>query len=108
MRLLLDECVPARLARALDGHEVRTVVQMGWSGVKNGQLLALAGGDFDALITVDQNLRYQRHEASLPLVVIVLEAHSNQLTALLRLVPELQATLAELGPRRFLRIPSAR
>ncbi|MEO6278644.1 DUF5615 family PIN-like protein [Roseateles sp.] len=107
MRLLLDECVPARLARELIGHEVRTVVQMGWSGAKNGRLLALAGNEFDALITVDQNLRYQQHEASLPLVVIVLEAHSNQLIVLQRLVPALQSALADLGLRRFLRIPTA-
>jgi hypothetical protein len=34
MRLLLDESVPAKLARLLPNHEVRTVVEMGWSGVK--------------------------------------------------------------------------
>jgi len=42
MRLLLDESVPSRLRRALPNHAVRTVGEMGWSGVKNGKLLALA------------------------------------------------------------------
>ena len=58
MRLLLDESVPGRLRGALPNHQVRTVVEMGWSGVKNGKLLALAANDFDAFITVDKNLAY--------------------------------------------------
>ena len=61
MRLLLDECVPARLSRALAGHEVLTVGKAGWSGVKNGKLLALAAAKFDAFITVDKNLPYQQN-----------------------------------------------
>ena len=54
MRLLLDECVPKRLKRELLGHEVKTVQDMGWAGIKNGALLKLADGQFDALLTVDQ------------------------------------------------------
>ena len=47
MRLLLDKSVPATLRRHLPDHDVRTAVQMGWSGVKNGRLLALAGEESD-------------------------------------------------------------
>lgn len=61
MRLLLDECVPARLKAALSRHEVSTVVLPGWSGVKNGKLLALASASFDALVTVDKNLPDQQN-----------------------------------------------
>ena len=52
MRLLLDESVPRRLRRALPNHEVKTVVEMGWGGIKNGNLLALAAASFDAFITL--------------------------------------------------------
>jgi predicted nuclease of predicted toxin-antitoxin system len=52
MRLLLDECVPARLRIALPNHDVSTVVQVGWSGIKNGELLALAAVTFEAFIAV--------------------------------------------------------
>ena len=45
MRILLDESLPRPLARLLPGHEVRTVAQMGWSGTRNGPLLALAAAD---------------------------------------------------------------
>lgn len=94
MRLLLDECVPARLARALPAHSVVTVVQAGWSGVKNGTLLALAAASgFDALITVDKNLRYQQNPEALAVRVVVLDAVSNELKALLPLVPRLEAAL---------------
>lgn len=41
-RVLLDESVPRRIGFELDGHFVRTVQFMGWTGVKNGQLLQLA------------------------------------------------------------------
>ena len=70
-RVLLDESVPRRLGFALEGHFVRTVQFMGWSGVKNGQLLRLAAGQFEVFITADRNLRYQPHQ-ELPLAVITL------------------------------------
>ena len=71
MRLLLDECVPARLRKALPGHEVSTVGLEGWSGVKNGKLLALAAAGFDAFVTVDKNLPYQQNTGTLPIAVLV-------------------------------------
>jgi predicted nuclease of predicted toxin-antitoxin system len=73
MRLLLDECVPARLRRSMLSHQVSTVVQEGWSGVKNGKLLALAATGFDAFITVDKNLSHQQNTSNLPVAVLVLD-----------------------------------
>ena len=60
MKVLLDENLPRKLAEHLAGHECRTVVVCGWSGKKNGELLALADSQFDALLTLDKNLPYQR------------------------------------------------
>lgn len=71
MRLLLDECVPARLRKALLSHEVTTVVLRSWSGIKNGKLLALAASEFDPFITVDKNLLYQQNATKLPISVLV-------------------------------------
>ena len=96
MRLLLDECVPARLRRALASHEVSTVVIEGWSGIKNGRLLALAAQRFDAFITVDKNLPYQQNTAALPVAVVVLDAMSNELPYLLPLIPALERELDRL------------
>ena len=104
MRLLLDESVPSRLRRSLASHEVRTVGEMGWSGTKNGKLLALAGRDFDAFVTVDKNLPHQQNLASLPVAVVLLDAHSVELQALLPLVPALEEALRSLVPRAFVRV----
>ena len=104
MRLLLDESVPVRLRRHLPSHSVRTVVEMGWSGVKNGDLLRLAAASFDVFITVDKNLPFQQRLDTLPLAVIVLDSHSNELPALLPLVPKLEASLRNVQPRTYARI----
>ncbi|MBE9045623.1 DUF5615 family PIN-like protein [Pleurocapsales cyanobacterium LEGE 10410] len=58
MKLLLDECIDRRLAREFSGQNIKTVSQMGWSGTKNGELLALAEKEFDVFITVDRNLSF--------------------------------------------------
>jgi len=87
MRILLDECVPRRLRRELPGHDVRTVFEIGWSGKKNGELLALmVAQGFEVLITVDQNLRHQQNLHAVGVAVIVLVAASNRLAHLIPLM----------------------
>ena len=83
---------------------VKTVVEMGWGGVKNGALLALAANEIDAFLTVDKNLPYQQNVANLPVAVIVLEAYSNELGALLPLVHNLEQALVSLQPCTFIRV----
>ena len=104
MRLLLDESLPNRLRRSLPSHSVKTVVEMGWGGVKNGKLLTLAAQQFDAFLTADKNLQYQQNLEALPLAVVVLDALSNELRHLLPLVPRLEVTLASLQPRSFAKV----
>ena len=59
MRILLDECAPRPLKREFADYEIHTVVEMGWSGQKNGELLQLMSqSGFTILLTTDQNLRY--------------------------------------------------
>jgi hypothetical protein len=55
MHVLLDECVNPRVNEAFPGHTVETVQSMGWSGIKNGKLLALAQQHFDVFVTVDRS-----------------------------------------------------
>jgi predicted nuclease of predicted toxin-antitoxin system len=101
MRLLLDECVPARLRSSLPSHSVCTAVTEGWSGIKNGKLLALAGERFDVFVTVDKNLPYQQNTSGLPVAVVVLDSASNELSYLLPLVPALEQALISLGRGSF-------
>ena len=98
MRLLLDECVDRRLARDIDGHEVFTVFNLGWAGVRNGALLTRAAGQFDAFVTVDRNLAFQQRIDALPFAVLVLRARSNRLADLRPLVPLLLEALVTVRP----------
>ena len=61
MRILLDECVPWPMHKLLTGHACSTVQELGWSGIKNGELLQRAEGEFDLFFTSDQNIRYQQN-----------------------------------------------
>jgi predicted nuclease of predicted toxin-antitoxin system len=94
MKILLDECIDRKLAKDFAGYEVKTVPQMGWAGVKNGQLLALAETEFDIFITVDRNLSFQQNLPQFDIAIIVLQASSNRLAELKPLVPKVLAILA--------------
>ena len=98
MRVLLDECVPRALREELLGHDVTTVAETGWAGVKNGEVLRLAANDFDVLVTVDRHLEYQQNFSGLALAVIVVHALSNDVVvlrplmrAVLEAIPESQS-----------------
>jgi hypothetical protein len=94
MRLLLDECLPRKLKRQFSHHAVKTVPEMGWSGLKNGELLTLAEAQFDVFITADQNLPYQQNLAGRQIAVLVLVAADNRLETLLPLVPAAETAVA--------------
>lgn len=97
MKILLDECIDRKLAREFPNCEVRTVPQMGWAGVKNGQLLTLAESEFDVFITVDRNLSFQQNLPQFDLAVIILQAPSNRLADLKPLAPQVLALLATVA-----------
>jgi len=96
MKLILDECIDRRLAKEFVGYEVKTVPQMGWAGIKNGQLLALVEAEFDVFITVDRNLSFQQNLPQFNIAVVVLQASSNRLADLKPVVPNILAILAKL------------
>jgi hypothetical protein len=77
VKVFVDECVDWRLSRDITGHEVRTARQMGWTAIKNGELLALAAEEFDVFVTVDRNLSFQQNIPAFAIAVIVMRASSN-------------------------------
>jgi len=93
VKVLVDECVDWRLSREIVGHEVRTARQMGWSTIRNGELLALAAKEFEVFVTVDRNLSFQQNLPTFAIAVIVLCATSNRLFELQLLVPEPLASI---------------
>lgn len=98
MRVLLYECVDWRLARHIAGHDVKTARQMGWTTIKNGEVLALASQAFDVFVTVDRNLSFQQNLGGMPIAVIVLAARTNRLADLIPRVPDLLAAIASAPP----------
>lgn len=105
MRVLLDECVPQRLARGLTGHDVSSVQQMGWSGERNGELLALMkASGFAALVTVDRNLQYQQNLTATGISVVLIVARTNRIKRLMPLAPKVCDALAGIRAGEFIRI----
>lgn len=104
MNLLLDECLDWRLRRDLPGHEVKTVQEMGWAGIKNGRLLALAQGSFQVFITGDRNLSFQQNLPRFSLAVVILRAESIRLAHTRPLMPKLLAMLPSLKPGQIVSI----
>ena len=94
----LDECVDWRLGRELASHDVKTARQMGWTAVRNGELLALASAHFDVFVTVDRNLSFQQAIVSFPISVVVLQARTNRLADLRPLVPSLLSAIEARQP----------
>ena len=104
MRVLLDESVPRPLAELLVGHEVRTVTQLRWTGIKNGELLSRAAELFDVVLSADQSIEFQQNLAKLPVAVVVLIAKTNRIESLEPLVAQVLAVLETLQPRTLQRV----
>jgi hypothetical protein len=97
VRVLLDECLPRRLKRELVGHDARTAPEMGWASKRNGELLALAVGQFDVFLTADRNLSYQQGVSAFDIAVVVLVARSNTIDDLWSLTSRVLEVIAKRG-----------
>jgi predicted nuclease of predicted toxin-antitoxin system len=108
MKILIDECLPVALKGNLAalGHDCQTVRQAGFGSKKNGELLTLAEGRWDVLVTSDRNIKYQQNMTGRRVSILILCAKSNRMKDLLSLMPacaqallSIQAgSVAEVGP----------
>ena len=77
MKLLFDQGTPVPLRRYLHPHEVDTAAERGWSAIGTGDLISAAEADgYDAMITTDQNLKYQQNLEGRTMAIIVLKKTS--------------------------------
>jgi len=104
MRLLLDECVPMRLKRELRDHDVRTVHDAGWAGVKNSALLRAADGSFDVFLTVDQGVQHRQNLTGFRIAVVIMVASSNDIDDLRPLLPLVEQALVQLQPGQVIQV----
>ena len=99
MKVLLDACVPRPLRKFLPDHTVHTAQEMGWGQLKNGALLKEAESQFDAMITTDQNLKYQQQATGRKLAILVLL--TNDWPTIRHKAAEISAKVATLKPGDF-------
>ena len=70
---------------------------MGWSGIKNGELMARMRQEaFDVFLTGDRNLQFQQHLPEAEVAVVLLRARSTKLADTLPLMEEVLARLPML------------
>ncbi len=81
-----------------------TVQRSGWTDIKNGKLLGLAGAEFDVFLTMDRNLEFQQNLAALPIAVLVVEAVSNRMEHLVPMVPGILKELDHIAPKSLRKI----
>jgi hypothetical protein len=75
VRILFDQGTPVPLRTLLTQHSVLTAYELVWSQLQNGELLKQAEmAVYDAIVTTDQNLRYQQNLPGRKLAIAVLMA----------------------------------
>ena len=102
MKIIIDECVPSIVKRGLPTLGIVSVQDLGWAGIKNGELLKLVSADFDVFITSDKNLSHQQNLRSLDVAVILLP--SNQVPVIEALLPAIEKTSSNLGDEKFIEL----
>jgi predicted nuclease of predicted toxin-antitoxin system len=98
MKLLLDECLPRKMKFLFSGsgHTCETVREAGFGGKENGELLSLAEGKFEVLITVDKNLRHQQNLTNRRIAISVVRAASNDIDDIRPHLPEMLTALRSI------------
>ena len=75
-----------------------------WDGKDNGELLALARDEFDALVTLDRGIQYQQHLTEEDVGVIAVYGTTNRIRDLEPLIPQVLEALRDLKRGQVVRI----
>jgi predicted nuclease of predicted toxin-antitoxin system len=108
MKILIDECLPDELIQSVStkGHECQTVRRAGYGSKKNGELLLLAEGQWDVLLTSARNIKYQQNMTGRSVSILILCAKSNRMKDLLPLVPACAQALRSIQPGQIVEVGS--
>jgi predicted nuclease of predicted toxin-antitoxin system len=102
VKILIDESLPRHLKRMLSEHEAVTVQEMGWTGIRNSELLAVAESKFEVLLTADKSLRHQQNLAGIHLAIVVFP--SNRLRIIQGLGERLRDVLSRIEPGQIIEL----
>lgn len=104
MRVLIDECMPHKFKLCLRPHDCRTVPEAGLAGTKNGELISLAEGRFDVLVTLDKGLEFQQNLAGRKIAILLIRSKSNRMADLQQHVSACLAAIESIQPGQLLRV----
>jgi hypothetical protein len=77
VRVLFDHNLPHKLRASLGEHQILTAAYMGWSELKNGELLRAAeDAGIDVFVTGDRSLVYEQNLAGRRLAIIALSTNN--------------------------------
>jgi glutamate racemase len=77
MKIVFDQGTPVPLRDHLLEHEIDTAFELGWSQLKNGELIKAAeDGQYEILVTTDKKLKYQQNLSARTIAIIVLSTTS--------------------------------
>lgn len=100
MQILIDESLPVELAEELPGHDVSTVRDHRWRGLRNGVLLraAVAAG-VRVIISADGSLPYQQNLPKIGIGAVIVRGTHTRMLFLLPLIPKILAAIdaVEIG-----------
>ena len=104
MRVLVDESLPRHFAVELPGHDVSTVREKGWLGLRNGVLLRAAVDDgFEVLITADRSIEFQQNLNAIGIAVVIL-AVRNRIQDIRPVVPQILSVLVSIKAGHVVKI----
>ena len=103
-RVILDECLPRKLAALLDEEMVTTVPKHGWASKKNGDLLTIVSQEFDVFVTHDAKLEHQQNLQKFDIGIVVIHAKSNRLADIRPLIVELNSAIASVTSQRVVHV----
>lgn len=106
MRILLDECLPVALRGSIIAmsHDCQTVRYAGLGSKKNGELLTLAEGRWDVLLTSARKIKYQQNMTGRSVSILILCAKSNRMKDLLPLMPACAQALLAIQPGQVVEV----
>ncbi|HBR58655.1 MAG TPA: hypothetical protein DEA22_14500 [Blastocatellia bacterium] len=103
MKILFDQGTPVPLRILLPGYSIVTAYERGWQTLENGDLIAIAESDgFEAIITTDQNLKYQQNLTGRNISIVVLS--STSWPQIRKNVEAIRKALDRLRPSSFVEV----
>ena len=105
MKILLDENVPDDLKYEFKNMDIYSVNDMKWNSKKNGELLTLmVENNFDVLITLDKNLKFQQNLSKFDIRIICLKVPDSRIETSKPFVPRIIEILRSNSQDKYIEI----